>query len=241
MRARAFVSLLTAATSLVPAVVPALAGGRTVSCYEPVQEPATYTTKQETIVLRPARTVYDIVPARYGWGTREVLVEPGGVKETIIPAEYSFVEKQIELEPARVIQHTTPPVYATVQQKVVVQPATERWEWRVVNGKRVYCRIVVPARYGVAPRRVVVTPGRSWTEVIPARYGMSREKVMIRPASVERYVIAPRYETVREWVMLTPERQVARIVPAEFGTRPVTVKVEEERTGWRQVHLRGSC
>ena len=145
------------------------------------------------------------------------------------------------LEPARVVTRSTAPVYRTVHQKVVLDPGGERWEWRWVDGKRVYCRVAVPPRYGTRPATVLVEPGRQWTEVVPARYGVTREKVLVRPESIQRYVVPPRYETVREWAVIEPERRVARILPPRYETREVTVKVREERQGWRQVHLRGSC
>ncbi|MBO0902735.1 hypothetical protein [Jiella sonneratiae] len=240
MKSRIFVSLLTAASTVSLLAAPANAGGAPVACYQPVSEPAAYATVEESYVVRPAETVYDVVPARYGWGTRQVEVEPGRVVETPVAAEYRWVERQVVLEPARVVRHAAPATYQTVSEPVLLEPGGARFEWRVVNGKRVYCRVAVEPRYGSSARTIVV-PGREWTEVIPAQYGVSRERVLVRPATVERYVVAPRYETVREWMVIEPERRVARVIPAQYGTRQVTVKVREERSGWRQVHLRGSC
>lgn len=240
MAARPLIAFLTAAGSLSLAIAPASAGGSPTACYQPVVEPAAYATVEETYVVRPAERVYDVVPARYGWVTREVLVEPGGVTERHVPAEYRYVEKQIVLEPAQVIRRAAPSTYQTVSEPVLLEPGGDRFEWRIANGKRVYCRIAVAPRYGSSTRAIVV-PGRQWTEVIPARYGISRERVLVREATVERYVVAPRYETVREWGVIEPEHQVARVIPAEYGTRQVRVKVRGERSGWKQVHLRGSC
>ena len=61
------VALLTAGSSLLFAVSPSMAGGsRAISCYQPVHEPAEYASVAETVMVRPAETVYETVPPVYG-------------------------------------------------------------------------------------------------------------------------------------------------------------------------------
>ncbi|UIJ73997.1 hypothetical protein [Aurantimonas sp. HBX-1] len=234
------ISVALAAAAGVLAASPSLAGGRPTACYEPVRSPALYSTVAEDVLVRPASVVYDVVPARYGYATREVLVEPERVIAERIPAEYTTVARQVLLQPERVIRRAAPPVYRTVTETVLIEPARETWEWRVIGGRRVYCRIVLPARYGTR-ERTVVERGESWDEVIPAEYGIEHVQVMLAPERYVQHVIPARYETVREQVILEPEQTVAREIPAQYETRHRTVKVRDEAAGWRQVHLRGAC
>jgi hypothetical protein len=234
------ISVALAATAGVLAVTPSLAGGRPTACYEPVQAPALYSTVAEDVLVRPGGVVYDVVPARYGYATREVLVEPEQITSERIPAEYTTVARQVLLQREQVIRRSAPPVYRTVVETVMIEPARETWEWRVIKGKRVYCRIVLPARYGTR-ERTIVEPGESWSEVVPAEYGVEHVQVMLAPERYRQHVIPARYETVRERVVIEPEQTIAREIPAQYETRHRTVKVREERAGWRQVHLRGSC
>ncbi|MDE0924793.1 MAG: hypothetical protein OSA96_17585, partial [Aurantimonas coralicida] len=71
------VALLTAGSSLLFAVSPSMAdGSRAISCYQPVHQPAEYASVAETVMVRPAETVYETVPPVYGTEKRHVLVEP---------------------------------------------------------------------------------------------------------------------------------------------------------------------
>ncbi|HEX2018429.1 MAG TPA: hypothetical protein VGO17_05770 [Aurantimonas sp.] len=222
-----------AAAAGILAATPALAGGRPSACYEPTHSPALYSTVAEDVLVRPGFVAYDTVPAQYGYATHEVLVAPEQVSSQLIPAKYTTVARQVELRPAQVVRRSAPSVHRLVVETVMVEPARETWEWRIIKGKRVYCRIVIPARYETL-KRTVVEPGESWDEVIPAEYGVEHVQVMLSPERVSQHVIPARYETVREKVVLQPERTIAREVPAQYETRHRTVKVREERAGWRQ-------
>ena len=63
------------------------------------------------MVVHPARTVHERIPARYAHRTRTVVVEP-----------------------ARTVAHKVPPVIKTVARTVEVQPASAGWVQ--VSGKR---------------------------------------------------------------------------------------------------------
>jgi len=141
MRANIAITLVTVTSSLLSAVTPAFSGGGgSLACYQPVHQPALYETRHETVVVSPARTVHDVVPAQYGYEERQVLVEPARVAVEHIPAVTRTVAKKVLLSPERVIHRSSPPVYRTVYEKVLVHPGGERWEWRIIRQARLLPR-----------------------------------------------------------------------------------------------------
>ncbi len=235
------IAILTAGSSLAFAVVPSFAGqGRAIACYEPVNRAAEVATVEETVLVRPASTIYDVVPARYGTETREVMVSPEQIVRKVIPAEYRAVEERVLVRHATTVYVRAEPRYRTVAE-TAVSPAHETWQWKVINGKRVYCRVLIPARYATQHRRVLVNPGETYAQRVPAEYATQVRNVVVTPQSYAEYVIPARYATVTEQVVLEPAQRIAREIPAEYTTRYRNVTTRPAESGWRQVHLRNSC
>ena len=236
------IAILTASSSLAFAIAPSFAGqGRAIACYEQVNRSAEVATVEETVLVRPASTVYDVLPARYGNETRRVLVEPEQIVRSVIPAEYRAVEERVLVRPATTVHLRAEPRYRTVAETVEVSPAHETWRWRVIHGKRVYCRTLIPARYATRNRHVLVNPGETYAQHVPAEYATQVRNVLVAPQSYTEHVIPARYQTVTEQIVLEPAQRIAREIPAQYTTRYRTVTTRQAESGWRQVHLRHSC
>src|SRR5690606_6642089 len=72
--------------------------GRKVLCK--VKRPAVYQTVAEHVVVRPAQTVHERVPARWGYEKRKVMIEPERKERYVIPAEYGYTHEQVLIRPA---------------------------------------------------------------------------------------------------------------------------------------------
>jgi len=160
---------------------PTLAGGKTLTCYQQVQQPAVYKTVHQQVVVRP-----------------------GGVVHETIPARYSTVTEQVMIEPERVIARTIPAVTRTVHQKVLVRAKSIGWEWRHVNGVKTLCKVVHPAQYGTQIQTVVVQSARTVHERIPARYGHHTRTVVVEPARTIARQMPPVIKTVARTVEIRP-------------------------------------
>lgn len=171
------------------------AGGRAAECYEPVRKPAVYDTVYEDVMVSPPGQQVDYVPAIYGTRERVVMTVPAQVTYEVVPA-------------------VTRTVYHTVQ----VDDGGYSWEWRVIHGRRVLCKIWHKARYGRVAETVVIQPERTRRVVIPAQYDKIAEEVLVQPE--QRRVID---------------------VPASYQTVARRVLVREGSSGWRRVHIPRHC
>jgi hypothetical protein len=171
------------------------AGGRAVECYEPVNRPAIYDTVYENVLVSPAGQQVDYDPPIYG--TRERVVQT-------VPASASY-----EIVPA-----ITNTVYRTVR----VDDGGYGWEWRVIHGRKVLCKVWRKARYERVAETVVVRPERARRVVIPAQYDRIAEEVLVRPE--QRRIID---------------------IPASYQTVARRVVVREGSSSWRRVHIPRHC
>lgn len=171
------------------------AGGRAVECYEPVRTPDVYDTVYEDVLVSPAGQQVDYVPAIYGTRERVVMTVPAQVTYEIVPA-------------------VTRAVYHTVQ----VDDGGYSWEWRVIHGRKVLCKIWHKARFGRVAETVVIEPERTRRVVTPAQY-----------------------DSIAEEVLVQPEQRRIINVPASYRTVARRVLVREGSSGWRRVHIPRHC
>ena len=156
---------------------PALAGGKTLACYQQVHQPAVYKTVHQQVVVRPGGVVHQTIPARYGEVMERVLIEP-----------------------ERLIARHVPAVVRTVHQTVMVKPKSIGWEWRHVHGVRTLCKVVVPAQYATRTQTVVVHPARTVHERVPARFAHRSRTVIVEPARTIARHVPPVIKTVARQV-----------------------------------------
>lgn len=99
--------------------------GRKVLCK--VKRKARYERVAETVVMREARTVYETVPAEYGYRKHKVLVSPERTERYVIPARYATVEEQVVVQPEQRRLVEVPPSYQRVARKVLVEEGSKGW------------------------------------------------------------------------------------------------------------------
>jgi hypothetical protein len=240
MRIKA-VSGLTALAVLLSAASPALAGGYGGECYERVHVPPTYGTVQERVLIRPASHRVEIIPAIYGTEKRRVLIAPERIKHHVIPAEYGVVKERVIIQPERVVARIIPAVTKTIYRDVMVSGGGYAWEWRIIKGKKVLCKVKTAPVYRQVAETVVVYSKRVVHETIPAVWGYEKRHVLVRPERTERYVLEAEYgyETVQ--VMIQPKQKRVIALPAEYAWRERTVLVSEGHSGWKRFrpHCKG--
>jgi regulator of extracellular matrix RemA (YlzA/DUF370 family) len=185
----------TAMAMLLGPISDSLAGGKTIACYEQYRTAPIYNTVYENVLVNPASQYYETVPAIYGTRKRAVVITPEQVSYEVVPA-----------------------ITRTQYRKVKIADGGYSWEWRVINGRKVLCKIKHKPRYEMVAETVVVQPEYKRRIVIPAQYGYEVEQVVIQPE----------------------QRRVVD-VPATYQTVARQVLVSEGQTGWRRVKIRQHC
>jgi len=188
-------SLAMASLAILATASETAAGGRALECYEPIHRPAVYDT------------VYE-----------DVMVNPGGQLVDYDPPIYGTSESVEQIAPARVTYEVVPAITRTVYHTVKVDDGGYAWEWRVIHGRKVLCKVWRKARYARVAETVVVEPARTRRVVLPAEYESVAREVLVRPERRRVTEIAPSYQSVARRVL-----------------------VREGSTQWRRVHIARHC
>jgi len=188
-------SLAMASLAILATASETAAGGRALECYEPIHRPAVYDT------------VYE-----------DVMVNPGGQLVDYDPTIYGTSESVEQIAPARVTYEVVPAITRTVYHTVKVDDGGYAWEWRVIHGRKVLCKVWRKARYARVAETVVVEPARTRRVVLPAEYESVAREVLVRPERRRVTEIAPSYQSVARRVL-----------------------VREGSTQWRRVHIARHC
>ncbi|WP_137113654.1 MULTISPECIES: hypothetical protein [Mesorhizobium] len=200
----------------------AIAGGYPVECYEHIQRAPVYGTVTERVELYPATTDVRISAPIIGTRERVTRLSPETVGVRVVPAQYRTIRERYVLEPAKVVQRRLPPRTEARYRKELV-PGGYKWEWRVINGRKVLCKIKLPARYRTVVERVPVGPDRVVRQKVAATYGYREKVIEITPERRERYVIPARYASETEQVVLRPK--IVQEIPIGPAYRTITRKV----------------
>lgn len=100
--------------------------GRMVLCK--VKKKPTWRKVAETVVVEPARTVYETVPAEYGWQERTVIVREARKEAVVVPAVYDYATERVVIQPEFVRSIEVPASYQVVSRQVQVSEAEQGWE-----------------------------------------------------------------------------------------------------------------
>lgn len=188
-------SLAVAGLAILATISETAAGGRALECYEPIRRPALYDTVYEDVMVSPGGQFVDYDAPIYG--TR------------------ASVE---QIAPARVTYEVVPAVTRTVYHTVKVDDGGYAWEWRIIHGRKVLCKVWRKARYARVAETMVVEPARTRRVVLPAEYESVAREVLVRPERRRITEIAPSYQKVARRVL-----------------------VREGSTHWRRVHIARHC
>jgi hypothetical protein len=226
------VRILAAGVALLAMTAQSFAGG---NCYEQVRTPPTYRTVQEQVMVSPGASRVEVVPPIYGSQLKQVMVAPAYEKYHVSPPLYRTVTEKVLVSPARKIARTRPAIYDTVHRKVRVDDGGYAWEWRIINGRRILCKVKRPPSYRVVAETVMVQPARTVYEVVPAQYAYQERQVKVHNGHRERYIVPAQYDYVREQVLIRPAEKRVYQTPPQYRTVSRQVMVDAGHTGWQPV------
>jgi len=149
-------------------------------CFHEHTVPATFSTKQETVLVSEESETVTAVPATYRM-----------VEQTIVVSEAS----------SKIIQ--VPATYKTVSEQVLVKPAHTTWKKGTGPIQRIdqatgeiMCLVEVPAEYKTVTRRVIDTVATTKTIHIPEVIKTIKVREEATSATETRKTIPAKYKTV---------------------------------------------
>lgn len=221
-------------------------------CYARVEIPGKANTKTRQVLVSPATTKVETIPATYKTTSEQELVTPATTKTEVVPATYKSVTRQVPVDnPVEAVTETTDAEYETVTERVLVKPAetktitvpavydtvTERvqvkdayTEWK--PGGKVYA-IGAEALGGTILANRVTSSGVMCLVEIPAEFKTVTKRVLVTPEQTKEDTTEAVYETVTRRVLKTPAS--TRSVPSEPTMKEVVVRVIDQPATVRTV------
>lgn len=219
-------------------------------CFARVMSPPVTETVQEEVLVAPATTRREIVPATYRYATTRVMVREETIRHRIIPAVYETVTEQVLVRPERVEKVAVPATYETYTETVVVRPARTVWKrgkgllgrqpGQAVLGRdqttgELLCLVTEPAVTTTVTRTRQLAPARVEERMIAAEYKTVSRQVVVEPARVVEEVIPAVYEDREIRVLDTPAKEMEIPVPARYETITRQVVVAGGLPTWAEV------
>jgi hypothetical protein len=217
------------------------AGGKAVECYAHYRQAPVYDMVQEREVFRGAQIREESVPAIYGTRKLRRLLAPGRVEYRVLEPEYQTVREKVLLYPERTVARTIPAVTRTQYRRVKAIGPRYAWEYRIINGKRVLCKVKRKAVYDNIAETVVVQPARVVHERVGATWGYRERSVMIAPQREQRVVYPGAYGYEVEQVLIQPAQRRVVDIPPSYQYVERQVLVREGRSGWERVAIPRHC
>ncbi len=191
--------------------------------------PATYKTTTEQVLLTPASTKTEVVPATYKSVTRQVPVDtPSEAKTETTPAEYETVTEKVLVKPGETKTVTVPAVYETVTERVKVKDSYTEWR----PGGKVYA-IGAEALGGTILANRVTSSGVMCLVEIPAEFKTVTKRVLVTPEQTKEETTEAVYETVTRRVL--KKAAETRTVPGDQQMKEVVVRVIDQPATVRTV------
>ncbi len=215
-------------------------------CYVKCVTPDVYGDSTVRVMVKPAWTKLETVPAVYKTVVETLTVKEATERYEYIPATYRTVEETVVIEEGRSDLKIVASSFADASEVVETEPKIGRWEMGdrapdCESDNPMDCRIVCwkeyPAKYENVPtvkkvkdETTDVTPVNQKTRVI-------KRQVIDVPASTKKIVIPAKYETVSRQVLVSDATTKQINVPAEYTD--VKIKVLQQKGGltvWREMN-----
>ncbi|MEM7466181.1 MAG: peptidoglycan-binding domain-containing protein [Pseudomonadota bacterium] len=97
-----------------------------------------------------------------------------------------------------------------------------------------YARVLQPASYTTAEKKIIKKEATEIIEQIPAKYEWAEQRVLVKEESESMKVIPAKYKTVEETVLVKPAAQKIVPVAATYKTVEEKVLVKPGYTTWKK-------
>ena len=211
-------------------------------CYAQITIAGDFLTVTDKVLIKPAGTKIEIIPARYETVSKEIMVEKGSVQLKTIPAESRTVTERVMVEPASKYLVHVPAQYEVTLEQELVAPATKTWKQGTGPIQRVdeatgeiLCLVETPAQFQTVSKRVLKTQATTREVENPPVFASVERRELVTPSKTALVDTPAQYKTVQVTKMVSPEYQRNTPVPARFQTISKRIKVTEDHMEWKEV------
>lgn len=215
-------------------------------CYVKCVTPDVYVDSTVRVMVKPAWTKLEVVPAVYKTVVETLTVKEATERYEYIPAKYRTVEETVVIEEGRNELKVLPSDFEASSEVVETDPKVGRWEMGdrapdCESENPMDCRIVCwkeyPAKYENVPTQRKIKDETTKATPVKQRTKVVKRQVIDVPASTKKIVIPAKYETVSRQVLVSDETTKEITVPAEYTD--VKIKVLQQKGGltvWREMN-----
>lgn len=204
-------------------------------CYIRCVTPDVWEDKEVQVMVRPAYTQLEVVPAEYEEVEERIMVKPASKKFVYVPAEFEEYTEELEVvEPYNKLT-VVPASFSDSEEDVILQPAYAKYEYQTAMENcpsddprdcMVLCYVEYPEQKATIPTQLLAEDAGATAETA-GREMMTVTKMRIKtPARVEEVEIPAEYETITKRVLVRDETTREIEVPAEYRTESVRVLKE---------------
>jgi hypothetical protein len=194
--------------------------------------PAKWEARDETIQVQPESKLARAVPAAYKTETFQVLSEPECTHMDVIPAKFETSEEVVVVQEARQEIRTFPAQFHTETMQIEICPSHTFWK-KLSGGDGMhcgdsFCMCEVPAKFMTVTKQVLDKEATTETVDIPAIMKHVQVQRMVADAQVVKTTVPAKYVTMERQVLDTQATAAFDSVPAKFETITKQVLVEPE-------------
>lgn len=161
----------------------------------------------ETIIVKPAQTEYQTIPAKLESINEYVIVQEAATELVAIPASFKSITETVEVKAASVKYRNIPAKFRTETQIVVVTPAQGEKAAikKAINVKKLVSpaqvvETVIPPTYKQVTRRVLDSPEQKIERSIPAQTKMQTRTIVRVPEQLESREVPAETITITRWI-----------------------------------------
>ena len=214
-------------------------------CYVKCVTPDVYVDSTVRVMVKPAWTKLEVVPAEYKTVTETLTVKEASERYEYVPATYRTVYDTVVVEDGYNNLRIMPSKFEASSEVVQTEPEVGRWEM----GERapdcestnpMDCRVVCwkeyPAKYDNVPTQKKLRDETTEADAVRRKIKVIKRQVINQPATTRKTEIPAQYETVTRKVLVKDETTKQTTVPAEYTD--VKVRVLQQKGGltvWREM------
>ena len=199
---------------------------------------------EETVMVRPAYTKLEVVPATYKTVEERVLVKEASKKLVYVPAVYETVEvPYVKKEKSNALA-VTEAKFGEDSKTIEVFPKTTGWEYKQlddcpsINKEACVtaCFIERPASYQTIQLVTLIKDAFAEESIIEEEVTTYKKQVVKTPARMDEVEIPAEYATIKRVVVDQPATTKSVTVPAEYKTVKKQVLAKKGgATVWEEV------
>lgn len=202
---------------------------------------------EERVMIKPAYSKLEVVPATYKTIEERVLVKEASKKLVYVPAVYETITVPFVQKEKSTALKVVPAVFGKDTKTFEITPKTSGWEYKTLNNCPsidkeacvTACFVEYPAQFKSIDITTLVKDADVEETPIAEQAGSYKKQVVKTPARVEEIEIPAEYATIKKTVVDVPASTRKVEVPAEYTTiiRKELVKKGGD-TVWEEVDCR---